>query len=72
MINLAGLPEPPARDGWWDLGSLVRHIKHSLEFLRHEALEMKGRGGTKADWIYLADLRRALALRAWDEIEKGE
>lgn len=69
MIGLAGLPEPPAREGWWDPETLSQFIADSLPLEVHSALEMRDTGGTREDWIYLADLRHALALRAWEEIE---
>lgn len=72
MIYLDGLPDPPEREGWWDPPRLTHYIVVSLNQFIHSALEMRDTGGTKQDWEYLAELSKALALRAWNEIEKGE
>ena len=71
MIYLDGLPEPPEREGWWDAGALAVFIAQEQAQLIDLALEMRDVGGTKEDFEYMAELRKAIALRAWDEITKG-
>lgn len=71
MIYLEGLPQPPDHEGWWDPTTLTAYLSTALASLIHEALEMRDQGGTREDWEYLAELRKAIALRAWDEISKG-
>jgi len=71
MISLDGLPEPPKHDGWWDPATLASYICMALPDFRHRALEMKAEGATREDWEFLAELSKAIALKAWDEIEKG-
>ena len=68
MIYLEGLPEPPSRNGWWDPTLLAQYIAEAIGAFRHQALEMRDTGGTKEDWEYMAELTKALALRAWEEI----
>lgn len=71
MIYLDGLPPPPDHSGWWDPATLGRYVMMSLDQFVHSALEMRDAGGTQEDWEYLAELSKAVALRAWDETEKG-
>jgi len=72
VIYLDGIPPPPEHEGFWDPATLAAHIATLLPRLRHQALEMRDDGCTQEDWEYLLDLNRAIALRAWDETEKGE
>jgi len=71
VIYLDGLPEPPAHSGWWDPATLGHYVMMSHGQFVHTALEMRDAGATKEDWEYLAELSKAVALRAWDETEKG-
>jgi len=71
MIYLDGLPDPPEHEGWWSAGALAVFISQQLAELRHLALEMRDAGGTKEDFEYMAELRKAIALRAWNEISRA-
>jgi|GEM_PF-5157173 len=71
MIYLDNLPLPPEHSGWWDVEALTTYVTVFGRQMRHQALEMRDQGGTKEDWEYLAEVTKSLALRVWDEIEKG-